>query len=108
VEAKEYFGRIEVSEKWPFPKAAAEPQRFHHVYWTKKVKPGDNWQGMTIKARETHFHNFLFHLSTLDPYQNRMQPGVGSEPLKRNNASWRGFWLSDGELEALVRETFAV
>jgi hypothetical protein len=48
----------------------------------------------SIKAKEKRFFDYLFHLFTVDPY--------------RKNASWRGFWLSDVELQALLRETFAV
>ena len=60
------------------------------------------------QAREERFFEYLFDLFTVDPYRKSMQPGLGWPPANRNNASWRGFWLSDAELQALVRETFTV
>jgi hypothetical protein len=103
-----YLNRIIVCEEWPFPKVALDPQHFHHVYWKRLVKPWHNWLGMSIKARETRFFEYLFDLFTVDPYRMSMQPWEGWQPANRNNASWRGFWLADGELQALVRETFTV
>jgi hypothetical protein len=102
-----YLNPIIVCQKFPFPKVALDPQHFHHVYW-KRVQPWHNWLAMSIKARETRFFEYLFDLFTVDPYRMSMQAWEGWQPANRNNASWRGFWLSDGELQALVRETFTV
>ena len=59
---------------------------------------------MSIKAREERFFEYLFELFTVDPLRKSMQPAFGCALLERNNASWRGFFLSDDELLALASE----
>jgi hypothetical protein len=103
-----YIDRIIPCVKFPFPKVAQDPKHFHHVYWKKLVTPKHNWLCMSIKAREERFFEYLFDLFTVDPLRKSMQPAVGDAPLERNNASWRGFSLSDDELLALVSESFTI
>ena len=35
-----------------------------------------------------------------------MMPGVGSKRLRRNEAEWTDFWLTDLELDKLVKSVF--
>jgi hypothetical protein len=104
----QYIARIIPTLKFPTPRVALDSKHFHHVYWKKLVTHEYNWLRMSIKAREELFFEFVFHLFTLDPLRKSMQPAFGCAPLERNNASWRGFFLSDEELLALVSESFTI
>jgi hypothetical protein len=64
-----------------------------------------NWLRMSFKAREYRFLCFFFELFTTDPDRFSMLP-ARDRKAARNHACWQGFYLTDGELNALVFHTF--
>jgi hypothetical protein len=61
---------------------------------------------MSLVAKQKHFRNWLVQKFSLDPKKQCMMPGPGFKRLLQNEARWEDFWLSDAELDQLVKSIF--
>ena len=87
------------------PKGAV-PQDFHRTNWRKFTKGMTigQWSVMPHEQKYQHLHAWLFKKFTLDPQNKSMIPGSYEKWKPRNDACWEGFWMTDRELNGLVRE----
>ena len=82
-----------------------EPEKVAWDWW-KKFTENISWGSMTLIEKRSHFRKWLVQKFSLDPKRQCMDPGPGSKRLGQNEAKWEGFWLSDAELEQLVKSIF--
>ena len=87
------------------PRVCKDPVKLHDLWW-KKFTKNVPWDTMTLAAKQNHFRSWLFKKFSLDPQGRCMIPGVGSKRLRRNEAEWTDFWLTDLELDMLVKSVF--
>ena len=85
--------------------SGANPQDFHRTCWKQFTKHIDNWSIMSHEKKFEHVHRWLFKKFTMDPSNRGMLPCSWENRKKRNDACWEGFWMTDRELEHLVRES---
>ena len=92
-----------MGEQLNWPRVVQCPEQFHQHYWKQFSNFCDhNWHTMTLEMKHKVLRAWLFKKFTMDPNAEVMNPEPGSRRM-----SWRGFWLSDGELEGLVTEVLS-
>jgi hypothetical protein len=77
-----------------------------HKLWWKKFTRNVEWGSISLGAKKSHFRSWLLKKFSFDPKLECMMPGPGCKRLFRNEAAWNGFWLSDRELDELVKSIF--
>ena len=87
------------------PLACRDPIKLHELSW-KMFTHHVSWGSMTLVEKQRHFRSWLVRKFSLDPNYQCMMPGSGSKRLARNEAVWKGFWLTESELDELVKSIF--
>ena len=99
MEMQGYMGRMPQK-----PRVAESVDRFHSQFWPKFLKGVDSpWASLTSQQKTRHVRSWLFRKFTMDPRGECMLPGPGAKRKHRNEASWKGFTLTDAELDKLVQ-----
>ena len=94
-----------MGEQFKWPRVVHCPEKFHQHYWMQFSKFCNNkWHTMTSVEKHKFLRAWLFLKFTMDPNEQVMDPEPGSRRKISNVMSWRGFWLSDEELDCLVKE----
>ena len=84
---------------------SADPDQFHSNHWKKfseGCEPG--WLQMTIPQKTKYLRSWLVTKLSLDPKLKCMLPEPGCKRRPRNDMSWRGFEISDAELDVVLAE----
>ena len=85
-----------------WPKGATQTE-FHSTCWTQFTK-NIEWTRMNNQEQYEHVQQWLFWKFTLCGKGTCMLPNVSMKRKWRNDARWPGFWMTDDELQKLVKE----
>ena len=86
------------------PRVANSVDDFHSQYWEKFMRGVDSpWASLTSQQKSRHVRSWLFRKFTMDPHGRCMLPQRGKKQKSRNEAGWKGFTLTDAELDQLVQ-----
>ena len=97
-----------MGEQLNWPRVVHCPEKFHQHYWMQFSNSCDhNWHTMTLGEKDEVLRAWLFLKFTMDPNAEVMNPEPGSRRKFCNDMSWRGFWLSEEELDCLVQEVLS-
>ena len=102
------FDEKNLYEKMETKPAAADPAKFHSAHWVRFIEGCEGpWLQMSIPQKTKHLRWWLMKKFSMDPNLKCMLPGPGQPTCKRkprNEMSWRGFEMSDAQLDAVVAE----
>ena len=98
-EGQSFLSRIKKNQKGEYPRASVDPVVFHMTYW--KYFRGIPFTELSIEEKCAVFQDFLQKKFSVDPYGKAMLPPAHRRPKK---LSWEGFWLSDTELNEIMRK----
>ena len=84
---------------------SADPDQFHSNHWVKFCQGCDpEWLQMSVPQKTKYLRSWLGKKLSLDPKLKCMLPEPGCKRKSRNEMGWRGFEMSDAELEAVLAE----